>query len=306
MTGIRRPLPIVTDENRAFWTAGAEDVLRFSACNSCGALLHPPLPVCRYCRSEDIGARDVAPTGVVVGVTVNHHTWNPMFPPPYVIAVVALDADERVRLLTNLVDVNEDDARVGMHVRARFEHIEDVWIPLFAPSGEPDHAVPDDETPPGDHMRWVRPMVGSFKAEDHAVITGIGMSEIGRRLMRDPLSLAVEAIKRAVADAGLELSDIDGISTYPGGPSAGGHSEGGIDAIEDALGLRPTWFTGGGQVAGQNGMVVNAMMAVAAGLARHVVCVRTVWEATAAARDRAQAQAQAASAATATGRSRAT
>ena len=90
----------------------------------------------------------------------------------------------------------------------------------------------------------------------------------------------MEACRRAVADAGLTMGDIDGLSTYPGGSAAGGHSEGGISALEESLLVRPTWFNGGSELPGQGGSVVAAMLAVAAGLCRHVLCFRTVWEAT--------------------------
>ena len=46
-------------------------------------------------------------------------------------------------------------------------------------------------------------MISTAKFEDKVAITGVGASEIGRRLMRTPLSLTVEACERAVADAGL-------------------------------------------------------------------------------------------------------
>lgn len=156
-----RPLPVVDDESRPYWEAGREGGLSFASCQGCGALLHPPVPVCRYCRSDDIARRTVSGCGVVVGVTVNHHQWDPRFPPPYVIATVAVDEDPRVRVTSNLVDVEPGDVRVGMKVVVRFEHHEDVWIPLFAPSGEPDGELPSDETPPDDHRRWVRPLSGS-------------------------------------------------------------------------------------------------------------------------------------------------
>jgi acetyl-CoA acetyltransferase/uncharacterized OB-fold protein len=289
MEGVQRTLPLVDDESRAFWEAGRDGVLRFPGCNACGALLHPPAPVCRYCRSQDLGMRDVTPTGVVVGVTVNHQQWDARYAPPFVIATVAIDADPRVRLITNLVDLEPEEARVGMRVRARFEPHEDVWVPLFAPTGEPDAALPADETAPGEHRRWIRPVLPGPRPEDRAAITGIGMSAIGRRLMRAPLSLAVEAVTAAVADAGLDLSEIDGLSTYPGPMTDGGFGEGGVSALEDALGLRPTWYNGGMETFGPGGSVVAAMLAVAAGLARHVVCFRTVWQATFAARMRAAA-----------------
>jgi acetyl-CoA acetyltransferase len=107
------------------------------------------------------------------------------------------------------------------------------------------------------------------------------MSQIGRRLMRQPLSLTVEACKAAVADAGLTMEDIDGLSTYPGGMiGAVGFSEGGIPAVEEALRIHPTWHNGTLETSGQLGSVITAMLAVASGLCRHVLCFRTVWEAT--------------------------
>jgi acetyl-CoA acetyltransferase len=97
--------------------------------------------------------------------------------------------------------------------------------------------------------------------------------------MVDPLSLAVDACLAAVADAGLTLDDIDGLSTYPGLASMG-MSEGGTTAVEEALRLRPTWTNGGGELPGPGGSVITAMLAVASGLCRHVLCFRTVWEST--------------------------
>ena len=79
------------------------------------------------------------------------------------------------------------------------------------------------------------------------MISGIGRSDIGRRLMRDPLSLTIDACLAAIADAGLEIDDIDGLSTYPG--MAGmGMSEGGVTAVEEALRIHPTWINGGGDI----------------------------------------------------------
>jgi acetyl-CoA acetyltransferase len=112
--------------------------------------------------------------------------------------------------------------------------------------------------------------------EQRAVISGVGQSAIGRRLYRSGLDLTIEATERAVADAGLTLDDIDGVSTYPGsGGPFGGAS--GAD-LHDALRLRLNWRDGGLETAGQLGAVHKAVLAVGAGLARHVVVFRTVVE----------------------------
>ncbi|WP_299559917.1 OB-fold domain-containing protein [uncultured Mycolicibacterium sp.] len=275
-----RPLPELTLANEFFWTAGADGELRVQECRSCAALLHPPAPVCRYCRGHDLGVRAVSGRATLIGFTVNHRFGFPDLPPPYVVAQVALVEDPRVRLTTNIVDCDPDQLRLGQRLEVVFDKIEDVWLPLFRPTGETElDELPADEIAPGDFAKHVRPMVRADKFEERCAITGIGASRLGRRLMVPPLSLTVEACEAAVADAGLTFADIDGLSTYPGLDVAG-MGEGGVTALEGVLGLRPTWINGGMDTFGPGGSVIAAMMAVATGLARHVLCFRTLWEAT--------------------------
>jgi acetyl-CoA acetyltransferase/uncharacterized OB-fold protein len=288
---VNRPLPLLTPENEFFWTAGAEGELRFQRCTACGALLHPPGPICPYCHSRAIEVTGVSGRATVVGFTVNHQQWLPNLPVPYVVAMVAIDEDPRVRLTTNVVGTDPDAVTVGMRVQVHFEPLGDVWLPLFEPVPASEAATDREPwSPEEEHRPRARPMVRTDKFEEKVALTGIGMSDIGRRLMRDPLSLTVDACLAAVADAGLDLTDIDGLSTYPGGGISEGHSEGGVPALEDALRIHPTWINGGMEIPGQGGAVVAAMLAVAAGLCRHVLCFRTVWESTHAALERARAQ----------------
>jgi len=119
--------------------------------------------------------------------------------------------------------------------------------------------------------------------EKKAAITGIGMSDVGRRLNRDPLELTADACLAAIADAGLTRKDIDGISTWPGTGVSGapGFSGAGVIDVQDMLRLNLNWYNGGLEQAGQLGSVITACAAVAAGYANHVLCFRTVFEATA-------------------------
>jgi acetyl-CoA acetyltransferase/uncharacterized OB-fold protein len=281
-----RPGPLLTPENSFFWTSGADGVLRFQQCQSCSALIHPPAPVCRYCRGLSLLPSPVSGYATLIGFTVNERFSLPGLPPPYVVAQVAIEDDPRVRLTTNVVDCSFDSLYLGMRMSVVFQEVGDgVWLPLFRPvpdSEQPDSpaALPEDEIAPEDYWRHVRPMIRTSKFEDRVALTGVGASEIGRRLMRTPLSLTVEACTRAVEDAGLSFTDIDGLSSYPGGGNFGGFGEGGVTALEAALGLRPTWYNGGIETFGPGGSLIAAMLAVAGGLARHVLCFRTLWEAT--------------------------
>jgi len=120
---------------------------------------------------------------------------------------------------------------------------------------------------------------------NEAYITGVGQSEIGVKLPRHPLLLTLDAVREALNEAGLTIGQIDGVSTYPGRMAAFlGFSPVGADELIDALGIRATWYAGGGEISSQLGAVVAAATAVRAGLARHVICFRTVYEAAAIAR----------------------
>ncbi len=118
-----------------FWTSGADGRLRIQGCTECGALVHPPVPICPVCRSRAWEPTVVSGRGTIVGYTVNHHQWHPDFAPPYAVAVVALAEEPGVRLTTMIVGCEPTEVAIGQEVAVRFEHHEDVWLPLFAPTG---------------------------------------------------------------------------------------------------------------------------------------------------------------------------
>jgi acetyl-CoA acetyltransferase len=123
---------------------------------------------------------------------------------------------------------------------------------------------------------------GEEPIERRAAITGIGQSDIGRRLNRGELDLTVEAAARAIEDAGLTTADIDGLATYPGMGGGGTPFAGPTSPeVQDALRLRLNWHDGGGEGPAQMRAVIAAAIAVGAGLARHVLVYRTVTEGTA-------------------------
>jgi acetyl-CoA acetyltransferase len=119
------------------------------------------------------------------------------------------------------------------------------------------------------------------KFEERAIISGIGMSQVGRRIDRGALELTVESARAAVADAGLELSDIDGLITWPGEMAASaGFTGPSVFRVTDALALDLKWHSSVWEGPGQLNAVMNACLAVAGGLARHVLVYRTLTEAT--------------------------
>src|ERR1700686_1241616 len=97
--------------------------------------------------------------------------------------------------------------------------------------------------------------------EQRTIISGIGRSQIGRKLGRGELALTIEAALAAIADAGLEIGDIDGLAAYPGGVmgDSGGFAGPGTPTVQDALRLSLSWHSGGPEGPAQIQAVINAV-----------------------------------------------
>jgi uncharacterized protein len=127
-----RPAPVLTEDNHAFWEAARDRRLVAQGCRSCGRLRHPPRPQCPLCHSLDHELVELSGRGVVYSYALLHHPRNPRFDYPVVAALV--DLDEGVRLVTNLVDVEPGDVRIGLPVTVDFAPTADgMAVPVFRP-----------------------------------------------------------------------------------------------------------------------------------------------------------------------------
>ncbi|MGQ0624427.1 MAG: thiolase C-terminal domain-containing protein [Sporichthyaceae bacterium] len=261
-----RLLPSTSGPSAFYWTSGADGRLRVRWCDRCRRHLHPAAVLCA-CGESALWTVPVSGHGHVVALSRNTQQWSALACAEYTVVVVALADAPGVRLTSNLVNLGADAARIGLAVQVVFELDADVWLPMFEPSGGTDVAAILAEP-----ERDLRPPARSGRYEHQVAISGLGRSAVGRRLNRSELDLTVEACRRAVADAGLELGEIDGLCAYPGSNGMPGIGSGGVRAVEQVLGVHPTWHSGGPEVPSQLGGVIAAMLAVAAGLCRHVLC----------------------------------
>ncbi len=102
-------------------------------------------------------------------------------------------------------------------------------------------------------------------------IVGLGQTEFSKNSGRSELRLALEAIVAAMADAGLELNDIDGLVRYTWDNTSEA-------AIVNALGLPSLKYYGETEFGGVNccGAMAQASAAIEAGLASCVVFYRAL------------------------------
>jgi acetyl-CoA acetyltransferase len=111
--------------------------------------------------------------------------------------------------------------------------------------------------------------------ERRAAITGVGMSAAGRNLGKTAIELTIDAILAAVEHAGISIDEIDGLCTMPGMSESPGMAPVPLREIKNALGLRLNWFSSIQEGPAQMSAIMNPVMWVAAGQARHVLSYRT-------------------------------
>lgn len=128
-----RTLPVIDKDNRAYWTGGEHGRLMICRCGHCGFYVHPPVPFCPQCESSDVAPEPVSGRGRIASFTVNNKVWVPGLPARYVLALVALDEQEDVRLVCNITHCDPDAVRFDMPVEVWFENHEDLWVPFFRP-----------------------------------------------------------------------------------------------------------------------------------------------------------------------------
>jgi acetyl-CoA acetyltransferase len=102
-------------------------------------------------------------------------------------------------------------------------------------------------------------------------IVGVGDSDVGRHLGRSGMALHLQAMTRALADAGLDKSAIDGLITRPSHSSPQFNYSG---VLAGRLGIAPTYFNDTALSGASSAfMIMEAVAALEAGLCTAVICV---------------------------------
>jgi uncharacterized OB-fold protein len=77
----------------------------------------------------------VSGRGTIYTFTLNTQKFHPEHHTPNLIALVLLDEQDDLRVVTNIVNATEDDLAIGLPVRVLFEHHGDVYYPVFELTG---------------------------------------------------------------------------------------------------------------------------------------------------------------------------
>ncbi len=133
LEGIPILRPFIDLDNKAYWDAVQNHKLVVQRCSKCDRYLQPPRPMCPECRSMDtLEWAESTGKGFVYSYII--YTTDRMAYPaiklPY--AVVLVELEEGVRIVSNTVDIDTEEIHIGMPVEVTFvEAAKDLTLYMF-------------------------------------------------------------------------------------------------------------------------------------------------------------------------------
>lgn len=131
-----RPLPVPDDVSRFYWEGARDGRLLLQRCLRCSKLQYPPDVACVHCQAVELEPAEVGGRGRLWSYTTVERVFHAGFADavPYVVALIELEEQDGLRLLTNIVDASPDDLQVGMAVEVTFEDRGEIVLPQFRPA----------------------------------------------------------------------------------------------------------------------------------------------------------------------------
>jgi hypothetical protein len=136
-----KPLPIVNDENRPFWTAAARGELSMQRCLACGHIRFPIQPLCPRCLAGEFDWATLSGRAEILAKVVYHRAFHPAYAPDVPYNLVLVQLTEGPRMYGNVVEADDSigeaaGAAVGDQVEAVFEPVADgLCVPRFRKIG---------------------------------------------------------------------------------------------------------------------------------------------------------------------------
>ena len=132
MTSVPFPLPVPNLDNQEFFDQCREHRLVLRRCRDCDSFLHPPRPNCPKCASANLEWVESNGRGTVYTFTLTRQPVSRAFVGRLPWAVVEVELEEGVHLISNLVDCDPEKIEIGMAVEVVFEEVNDeITLPKF-------------------------------------------------------------------------------------------------------------------------------------------------------------------------------
>ncbi len=131
---IPKPIPKPDRLNAEFYEHCAKEKLCFQRCNECRTWRHLPRSMCAKCGSTDWAWEESSGRGRIFSWTVTHQAIHPAFAGDVPFAVVVVELEEGVRMVSGLRDLPPEEISLDLPVEVEFERVsEQIALPYFRP-----------------------------------------------------------------------------------------------------------------------------------------------------------------------------
>ena len=118
--------------NAEFYAACAKGKLYFQRCDACATWRHPPRTLCATCGSWKWSWQPSNGRGRVYTWTVTHQPLHPAFTDETPYAVIVVELEEGVRLVSGLRDCAPSELKLDLAVVVEIEKVSDTMaLPFF-------------------------------------------------------------------------------------------------------------------------------------------------------------------------------
>ncbi len=130
-----KPLPTPTPTSAPFWAALVQGTVKLQRCADCNSWVFYPRSRCPGCLSDALNWHEVPGTGCLYTFTIARQPTAPHFSDEVPQRLAVVELDEGVRLTSTLVNVADDDIKIGMRLRPYFDRVtDDVTLLRFQPA----------------------------------------------------------------------------------------------------------------------------------------------------------------------------
>ena len=108
-------------------------------CSHCSLYQYPPDIICVSCQSPELAVTEVSGRGTLYSYATVDRAFHAGFVDrvPYVVGLIELEEQAGLRMLTNIVDTDPKELRVGLPLEVTFEDRAGTVLPQFRSAGAP-------------------------------------------------------------------------------------------------------------------------------------------------------------------------
>lgn len=132
MMTYNKPLPNTKGIAEQFWNGLKNRQFLVQKCSDCKSQIFYPRVICPYCGTPDPEFKEHNGLGEIYSFTIIYKTRHPEFKKDVPYALALIDLDGGGRMMTNIIECDIEDVKIGAPVEIQFTDVTDsITLPHF-------------------------------------------------------------------------------------------------------------------------------------------------------------------------------